>query len=233
MTKYNEVAANNVAKVDTTQKEPSAQSEGRTPKQPIVTDSMVVKRPFIHRVAAAMFGRDKMHNIGDYITHEVVVPTFKEMISTSLHTGIDMVLHRDGTRHRGAWNQPTYHRSGTTYYGGRNYTTYNQPTTYFQSPRTQATQQSTRYAQQHAPTDDLADIQDRVVNNREALVAILENLRDEIAIYKYVTLADYYDLAGLPSVFTDQQVGWRDLSGASIRPVRGGWILDLPPVIQL
>ena len=232
MTKYNEVKPSNVAQVDTSQSAPPERPAERQPKQAIVTDSMVVKRPFLHRMVAAMFGKDKMHNIGDYVTNEIVVPTVKEMITTSLHTGIDMVFHRDGRyASRGGWNQP--HRGTTTYYNGHNYTRYSSPTTYYSAPRTTQSPQANRYAQQHAPTDDLVDIQDRVVNNRDALVAILNNLREELSIYQYVTLADYYDYAGLPSTFTDQQVGWRDLSGAAVRPVRGGWVLDLPPVIQL
>lgn len=58
---------------------------------------------------------------------------------------------------------------------------------------------------------------------------VLSVMEERILKYKSVTVADLYDLLGLPGDFTDDKWGWFDLSEANATRHRGKHILDLPP----
>lgn len=56
---------------------------------------------------------------------------------------------------------------------------------------------------------------------REALLKLL-------AQYEVVTFADYLDLVGLSSTFSDARIGWVELNDIPIKPLKGGFVLFLP-----
>lgn len=51
--------------------------------------------------------------------------------------------------------------------------------------------------------------------------------------YEQVSLADFLDLCGISSTFGDHKVGWTRLINVDIKPVAGGFILDLLPPKEL
>jgi hypothetical protein len=58
---------------------------------------------------------------------------------------------------------------------------------------------------------------------REAMLKLLEQ-------YEVVTVADYMNLIGLPTTFSDEKVGWTELKDIQIKPesVVLGFVIDLP-----
>jgi hypothetical protein len=67
-----------------------------------------------------------------------------------------------------------------------------------------------------------------VLTTRNDAVEVLGSLMDLIQDYGQATVADLYDFVGVTGEYTDRKYGWLDLSRAGLRPVRGGFMLDLP-----
>ena len=74
---------------------------------------------------------------------------------------------------------------------------------------------------------------DLVLTSREEAELVLERLTDIIDKYGVASLADLYDLTGLPTSHVDNKWGWTYLNNTEIRQVRDGYLLDLPPVEEI
>lgn len=72
------------------------------------------------------------------------------------------------------------------------------------------------------------DFDEIVLETRGDAEIVIEKLRDTLAQYDVVTVADLYDLVGITGSFTDNKWGWYNLRDARVSPVRGGYLLDLP-----
>jgi hypothetical protein len=62
---------------------------------------------------------------------------------------------------------------------------------------------------------------------------VLQSLNLAIDQFDIVTLAEFYELSQITPEHTDYKFGWDSLGGASVVHSRGGYFLDLPPVIQI
>jgi hypothetical protein len=65
--------------------------------------------------------------------------------------------------------------------------------------------------------------------SREEAENVIERLGDIIDVYKVATVADLHSLCDLPSTYIDNKWGWQALNYASVRQIREGFLLDLPP----
>ena len=72
-----------------------------------------------------------------------------------------------------------------------------------------------------------------ILASREEAELVLERLLDIISKYEVASLADLYDLTGLPSSHVDNKWGWTYLNNTEIRQVRDGYLLDLPPLEEI
>lgn len=68
-------------------------------------------------------------------------------------------------------------------------------------------------------------------DSRETAENVLEESKEIINKYGFVTIADMYDLAGLDAPYTGQKYGWVDLKEAKIIRVRQGYELVLPEIV--
>ena len=48
----------------------------------------------------------------------------------------------------------------------------------------------------------------------------VEELKEAIEKWRYVSVADACDLTGVPSNYSDTKIGWRKLDGASVRTIK-------------
>jgi hypothetical protein len=71
---------------------------------------------------------------------------------------------------------------------------------------------------------------DIILSSREEAELVLERLIDIVDMYEVVSLADLYDLVGLPSSHTDNKWGWTFLNNGLVTQVREGYLLQLPPM---
>ena len=63
---------------------------------------------------------------------------------------------------------------------------------------------------------------------------VRDGMLEALDVYKQVTVADFYDLAGVTTEFTDNKFGWVDLRGIEVRrSPRYGYYIVLPKCIPL
>jgi hypothetical protein len=159
------------------------------------------KRGLREKFGEAFLSEDS-NTVVSYVLMDVLVPAFKSMVSDAVSQGIERILFGD-SRPRHA---PT--RSGYT-----NYTRY--------SDRTDRRDLSRKARATH-------DFNDVILESRGEAEDVLDRLRDLISQYEVATVNDLYDLTGLTGEFTDDKWGWYDLRSASVRSIRGGYLLNLP-----
>lgn len=86
-----------------------------------------------------------------------------------------------------------------------------------------------RKSAQKASYRDAAYMPDDIIldTNAEAREALTE-LDYHIREYGQASVADLYDIVSITSDWTDNRYGWTSLRGASIKPIREGFLLVLP-----
>lgn len=175
-----------------------------------VTKGKVRPQSIGKRAKTAIFAEDA-RSVGEYILWDVVIPSFKQIISDMVTNGIERVLYGEAAPRR---------RSGT---GSRirysNYSSYSRGE--LDSPGTPARQLSRRARQ----TFDFGEI---LLEDRGEGLEVIERLRDIVERYDIATVSDLYSLVGISSNYTDNDWGWRNLASANVQKVRDGYILILP-----
>ena len=74
---------------------------------------------------------------------------------------------------------------------------------------------------------------DIVFSSKEDAEQSLETLLNCVEMYGVTSLADLYELVGLPQAHIDQKWGWNNLTPNSIKQIRDGWLLELPPIEEI
>lgn len=72
------------------------------------------------------------------------------------------------------------------------------------------------------------DPDDIIMDTRREAQDVLEELDYTIHKYGQASIADFYDIVGVTSAFTDNHYGWTSIRDAGIRPVRDGFLIVLP-----
>lgn len=73
------------------------------------------------------------------------------------------------------------------------------------------------------------DPDDIVLDTRAQANAALDELDYIIHKYGQASIATYYDIVGVTGEWADNRYGWTSIRGASIKPVRDGFMIILPP----
>lgn len=71
-----------------------------------------------------------------------------------------------------------------------------------------------------------------VFNNREDAEQVLWELVNLIKVHRFAYVSDLYDFINVDSTYADTKYGWYDLTSASIKHTRDGYILDLPRPVR-
>lgn len=78
------------------------------------------------------------------------------------------------------------------------------------------------------------DVEEIVIPTRDEAVAVVMALQTIIEEYGKATVADLYELCHYTGEFTDNNYGWKDISGTHPEMLRnGGYVLSLPRPIAL
>jgi hypothetical protein len=71
-------------------------------------------------------------------------------------------------------------------------------------------------------------------DNRGDAETVLLRLKENLDLYKQVTVADFYEISGAKFNFTDYKYGWKNLDRASVeRTNYGKYYIDFPKIIPL
>ncbi|MBQ9014468.1 MAG: hypothetical protein IJ094_13125 [Bacilli bacterium] len=147
-------------------------------------------------------------NAGEYVLKEILIPAIKNTLSDIVQNTLDIILFgeaRGGRRNR---------RDNNTYIS-------------YSSISNDMDRRSNVYSYRNKIMDDI------ILESRADAEDVIDNLIDYIDKYGTTTIADLYELIGKRTEYTDNDWGWKDLSTARVRPVREGYLLELPRPISV
>lgn len=162
------------------------------------------------------FVAEDSKTVGSYILYDVLIPAAKSMVSDVVSEGIERLLFGD-TRSKRV-------RSNT---GVQSYTSYNQ---FYKGSSDRGISAQKDISRQSRATHDFGEI---ILDSRGEAELVLDKLDDLVNTYDLATVSDLYDLVGVTGSFTDEKWGWYDLSNASCKRVREGYLLELPRPVSI
>jgi hypothetical protein len=202
--------------VDYASNSKKSEQEGKPGKQieKVVTGDVVQRQKTLGQKFKGVFFGGEFRSAARYIAADVLLPAFRNLIVDASTKGIERVIY------------------GETSHASRRRTEY-RPRVQYNNPinvdRRHARvplpdQPPSGYRQNRHEGSDI------ILSSREEAELVLERLIDIIDKYDVASLADLYDLVGLPTNHVDNKWGWSYLSECSVNQVRDGWLIDLPPL---
>lgn len=181
-------------------------------KRVVAVTPVKQKKGLVKRLFGGLFGPDGIRRIGSYVASDIVLPAVKNMLADSLKSGVDLALfgeHRPASR--------GYSKSSDV-----------QP-----APKTNysAYSRSRSSTVERGTTNRMAKyVDDYIIGDRMEAIECLDQLTELADKYNSVAVADYYDMIGVRTHFTDNNYGWTidSIKHASIASVRGGWVIKFP-----
>jgi len=189
------------------------------------------KRGVLERLVIGLIGPDGLPSIGRYLGSEVVMPAVKDIIANSLTTGIQMAIFgKDAAaRPRNDYRSVSRAGYGTTYSSrtGTVHTDYTAPTGGGVTKVDRKRRGYDRASQFNS--------EDYIMDDRNEALEALANLQDQADKYDQVSLADFYDLMGQETQYTDNNYGWLydDIMKGKVVVIGGGYALRLPRLENL
>lgn len=219
--KYNEIPAKNNMKIDRDQEE-TTPKEKKEMKKIVDTQPKKMKRGLLSRLAVGVLGPEGLPSIGTYVNEEIIKPAIKNIIVDAVTSGINRLIYGDSKPRTGGGYNPGHYRDRAPYRPNTNYTS--RYTSSNQEPR----------EREHTPAryNSRYGVEEYVIEERYDAARVLTTLTESADQYGSVSVADYYDLIGVATQYTDNTYGWtmESITQASIVPVRGGYIIKFPPV---
>lgn len=193
---------------------PSEEQEQPTKAKPIVT-AKPVKKGIFSRLGNALFGDNGIKSITSYVNREIVVPALKGIIVDGFIAGITSAVYGDqdqGYRPRGGYSNPRP-VNGYTNYTNR----------YNSTPTTRGGGYTTNVRASNR-------VSEYAIDNRADAMDVLTRLQEIADKYDSVTVADYYEMIGVHTEYTDNNYGWNaeDLVRVNILRTPSGYVITLP-----
>lgn len=176
-----------------------------------------VKKSLFGRLVTGIVGPEGLPGIGSYVNEEIIKPAIKNIIVDAVTSGINMVMYGEkGGPNRGGYRP---HVGGSRGYAPR--TNYGSQYRSSQEP-----------AERPLARPAKGGVDEYIIEDRNDASQVLVSLTEYADMYNSVSVADYYDLIGATSKYTDNNVGWTidQITRARIVPVRGGFVIQFPPV---
>jgi hypothetical protein len=165
------------------------------------------KKPLGKRFQDTFFGGDA-RGTAMFVVASVLIPAAKDMLVETGQQFIERMVYGDTKR-----------RSFTRGPNPAGHIAYNRMNA---SDRPPAASMTRRARARH-------DFDEIVLQSRSEAEEVLERMFDLLSRYDSVSVADLYELTGIPSAHTDQKWGWLDLRGSQVTRTRtGGYVINLP-----
>lgn len=181
------------------------QNTERVTKKPVVKGKVRVKKEPMSRKFSEVFLSDSLDNVKSYIFFDVIVPGLRDLVSSMISNGSDMLIygHSKGSR-RSSNDRENYSRMSRGNNIGREIVR--------GTPRN-------RYGYKDVIFDSRGDARE-----------VLDCMYDILDRFKMVSVADYYEVSHAEEheTYTDHKYGWTDLSQAEIVRDRDGYRIALP-----
>lgn len=183
-----------------------ATTTGKKEIKKVTTGKVKVKKKTgLQKMAGAMFAEDA-EKVKSYILMDVLLPTIADGITDILKKSIDAIFGRKSSG-GGSRSSKVSYRS------------------YYDNPDSRGTSVKTR---------SVYDYDDIIFDSRGEAEEVLDRMDELVALYGNVSVAEFYDLAGISSEYTSNKYGWTDIHTAKIVRVSGdGYMIKLPRVMVL
>lgn len=208
--------------------EPGSKPEKKVEK---VVSGEVLKRPkSIGRRFTEIFSGNGFKTASKFVMIDILFPALRNLIYDTGNEGLRRM--QDGLR-RSIYKDNSSNRQRFSEYRPR--IQYNNPINRFaRDPRDpRELRDRTAYLPNqppYSPRGARIQVGDLILVSRAEAEIVLERLIDIIDKYEVASVADLYDLVGLPTSYIDNKWGWSMLTNVEIRQVREGYLIDLPPV---
>lgn len=184
--------------------------EEKEPLKPVVK-AKPRKKGLAERLVIGLIGNAEQEGALKYIGKEIIMPSIKDLSYNAIQSLASSLLYgQDGQQ---APRNQSYSTRGpvqrTNYQGA-----------YGSKPSTASAK----------PRNVRQEVEDYILETRQDAVIVLDSLIDQCQRYGSVSIADYYDLVGVDSTYTQGKYGWSDLSRARIITNRHGFTIAFPPV---
>lgn len=183
----------------------NAEKEAKAKK--IISGTAKVKEKSLTEKFKEVFFAEAEKDLKDYILFDVILPTVKDTLFSTITDSLSMVLF--GTAKS---------RNKNT---GSTIISYNKISA---SPYTRPSVSRNPFGGSRVPEKDF------IFETRQEADSVLDGMLEYISQYGTVTLADLKAMIGVTTDFTDNKWGWDNLSQSSIRRIREGYILVLPNI---
>lgn len=220
MTEYNKVKPNVKVTKEITEEIEVKEVANREPVKKIVKGQpKKYKKGLVERLVVSLVGPDGIRAIGRQLNQEIVIPAIKNVVVDSITSGVQMAIFGEDRGGRQTSRRSGGYSSGSQYRQQVNYArTYQTASERNAEPR--------RSRGRGVP-------EDYIIATRDEAIDVLAQLRDSIDRYGQVALADYLDMIGANTTYTDETQGWVDLSRARVQAVRGGYMIVFPQMERL
>jgi len=191
---------------------PSNSKASKEPEEPInerhvkkvVTGKVIEKKKSFSKKLAEMLTHDEgsdMNSVVSYVIQDILLPSAKALVYDIITGGVEMKLFGTSSGKR---SRSSRSRDGSS---GKTYTSYDS----ISSGRNRG--------------------RDIVIKDRGDAEEVIDQLIELVdSSYGVASVADLYEMLGIPSSFTDNKFGWEDLTPRNAYAKRGrdGFILILP-----
>lgn len=176
----------------------------------VISGVAKVKKKSGARKFAEVFIANDIESVKEYALNDVVIPFVKKALYDIITGAADILIYqgKGGKKHKSRAGNVSYE---SFYTGGNRFSNESS------SVKTKAG---------YSP-DDV------VVPTRAEAEDVLNRMNEIIENYGMVSVADLYDLVGLPDQYTDHSYGWKNIRNAEPIRVNDGYLLKLPKVTPL
>lgn len=183
--------------------------------QKVVVGEVIKKQTPLTKRFKDIFFAGEFRGAASYVAGDVIIPALKNLFADASKAGIDRVIYGEARRAR-----PLDHRPAprTTYNTSSRGSSSRYPGILPDQPPLPLSSGSRR-------RQDAGEI---ILSTRDEADLVLERLTDIIDTYDVASVADLYDLVGLPSSHTDNKWGWTSTADANVRQIREGFLVNLP-----
>lgn len=191
----------------------------------VVTGEVINKPKPIGRKFKDIFFGGELRSAARFVTADVILPAFRDLLVDAVVNGTRRVVYGESMYRR---NRPFEYRPRVSYNDPIRARSY--PYSYPRDPRDPRDRPVANLPDQPSRwrTERPSNVNEIILANRSDAENVVEGLIDIIEKYEVASLADLYDLIGLPTSPVDNKWGWTQLRNIEIRQVRDGYLIDLP-----
>jgi hypothetical protein len=190
----------------------------------VVTGEVINKPKPVGRKFKDIFFGGNLTTASKFVIADIFYPALRNLVWDMISEGSKRVIFGEG---RAPYHRPFEYRPRVSYNNPiqtRSYSSYSYPRDP-RDPRDRANlpDQPNRWRPERPN-----NVNEIILANKSDAENVVEGLIDIIEKYEVASLADLYDLIGLPTSPVDNKWGWTYLRNIEIRQVRDGYLIDLP-----